>query len=178
MKWSYFVEGKDELAERVTSNISELKLMDKTFKYIRCDKDGENQVLKNYFIKKEIKNVKVEFSTPGTSQQNGVVERAFAFLYDRIRAMLNQAGVKNSMQSRMWVECAQTEVSIDNILIKDKKCNYEKFMGYVPKMWHELRNFGEMVVTKNHKDKLKAKLDDRGNVGIFVGYEEDHAAEA
>ena len=34
-------------------------------------------------------NPRFEFSAPGTPQQNGVVERAFATLYDRVQAMLN-----------------------------------------------------------------------------------------
>ena len=55
------------------------KNQDMPIKYIRCDKAGENQNLHEYIVKQYMKGVAVEFSTPGTPQQNGVVERAFAF---------------------------------------------------------------------------------------------------
>ena len=38
-------------------------------------------------------DVLFEFSATGTSQQNGVVERAFAILYGRAHAMLNYAHI-------------------------------------------------------------------------------------
>jgi hypothetical protein len=41
-------------------------------------------------------NVKLEFSGPRTPQQNGKVERKFQAFYDRIRAILNNAGLQNS----------------------------------------------------------------------------------
>ena len=52
-------------------------------KVFRCDNAAE-------FKEKIIKigmDARLEFSAPGTPQQNGVVERAFATLYGRVRAM-------------------------------------------------------------------------------------------
>ena len=38
-------------------------------------------------------DARFEFSAPGTPQEKGVVERAFATLYGRVRTMLNYANI-------------------------------------------------------------------------------------
>jgi transposase InsO family protein len=43
-------------------------------------------------IKSEL-NVKFEISAPGTPQQNGTVERAFATLFGKTKSMLNVARI-------------------------------------------------------------------------------------
>ena len=68
----------------------------------------------------EIKGTQVEHSTPGTPEQNGVVERAFSQLYNKIRAIMNDAGFREDLRQLLWDECANTVVTIDNILINTR----------------------------------------------------------
>ena len=62
----------------------------KKIEKFRCDNAREN----NKFTEKLselLKNTITEYSAPGPPQQNGVVERAFATLYGRVRAKLTYA---------------------------------------------------------------------------------------
>jgi hypothetical protein len=55
-----------------------------------------------------------ELTAPGTTQQNGIVEGAFATLLGRAKAMLNQAGFIGSMRHKLWAECARTSTLLEN----------------------------------------------------------------
>jgi hypothetical protein len=43
-----------------------------------------------------------------------------------------------------------------------------------PKLFSYLRTFGEMAVTTVNSGGIRGKLDDRGQVAMFVGYSDDH----
>ena len=60
-------------------------------KYVRCDNAGENQALEKECVEKEL-GIVFEYTAPGTPQQNGVVERAFATMLGKTRAVMNGAG--------------------------------------------------------------------------------------
>ena len=47
------------------------------------------------------KNITFEYTASGTPQQNGVVERDFATLYNRIRSMMHSAGINKSMRQNL-----------------------------------------------------------------------------
>ena len=98
-KFSRFLRNKSAIATVVKQLIEELK--DKyniTVKVIRCDNAGEKKSLR-----KELsgKNIKFECTASGTPQQNGVVERAFATLYNRIRLMMHSAGIGKEMRKKL-----------------------------------------------------------------------------
>ena len=59
---------------------------------IRYNNAGENKKLEENVVD-EIMKITFEYTAAGTPQQNGVAERYFATLYDRVRAMLNRAGL-------------------------------------------------------------------------------------
>jgi hypothetical protein len=95
--------------------------------------------------------VKFEFSGPRTPQRNGMVKRKVQTFFERIRAMLNSAGVKDQLRSGFWAECAMTLTFLSNITsIKNKEvCPYKLLFGCKPKLPTSLRSFGEIgVVTK------------------------------
>jgi hypothetical protein len=95
MMWSHFLRRKPEASRKVIEFVTELKTKDANMvKFIRCDNLGENHALKQE-IKKKGFNLQFEFTAPGTPQENGKVERAFATLWGRTRAMLNQAKLDN-----------------------------------------------------------------------------------
>ena len=77
-------------------------------KFIRCDNAGENKMTEDRFIK-EKRNITFECTARDTPpQQNGKVERAFATLYGRIRAMMNYAGITPEKREKIWTEAAAT----------------------------------------------------------------------
>ena len=67
--------------------------MNREVAFIRCDNAGENVKIKERITEEDISGIKMEYMAPETPQHNGEVERSFAFLYNRVRAMLNHAGV-------------------------------------------------------------------------------------
>ena len=77
-------------------------------KFIRCDNAGENKMTEDRFIK-EKRNITFECTARDTPpQQNGKVERAFATLYGRIRAMMNYAGITPEKREKIWTAAAAT----------------------------------------------------------------------
>ena len=105
--------------------------------------------------------------------KNGVVERAFATLYGRVRAMPTYAKMEGEIRHKLWAECANTATHLDGILIppNEKKSNYQKIHNKNPAFIHNLRLFGRVRIMLTHKQiGFKSKLDEKGSVGIFVGY--------
>jgi hypothetical protein len=60
--------------------------------------------------------IKFEFTAPNTPQQNGVVERAFATIYNRVRAMFANANIDGELRNSLWDEAAYTATILENIL--------------------------------------------------------------
>jgi transposase InsO family protein len=69
----------------------------RTVKFIRCDNAGENKALEKACLKEGL-GIQFEYTAPGTPQQNGKVERKFATLNARVRAMLNHAGLPSKLR--------------------------------------------------------------------------------
>ena len=99
-------------------------------KIIRCDYAGENKVLERESDKNEL-GIILEYTTPGTPQQNGVVERALATVMGRARAMMNHAEFTMAKRQQLWCEAAQTTTLLDNILVQDsaKSPPFTQFFG-------------------------------------------------
>lgn len=176
MKWSYFLKSKDGQVSVLIGLIKTLKNNGKEVKYIRCDNAGENVALKHRIDDEGI-NIEFEFTARETPQQNGKVERAFATLYGRMRAMMLHAKWSQEMKHKHWMEAASTATKLDNMMNdKGAKCPYQKFYGKSPLFEKYMRTFGEKgIVTLNPGKAIKAKLDDRGIECIFVGYATNHA---
>jgi hypothetical protein len=66
---------------------------------------------------------------------------------------------------------------LSNLLSKDGSSPYERFYGKKANFGKGLRVFGEICIKSNRKSH-KEKLKNRGDVGIFVGYPEDHHFDA
>jgi hypothetical protein len=177
MKWSFFLKKKSDQVEKVVTFLKELKLQSsKMVKMIRCDNAGENQALSSA-CKKENLGISFEFTAPGTPQHNGVVERAFATLFGRTRAMMNEAKLPESLRKALWTECANTATDIDNVVVSNKISPHQAFHGKPPKYIDHMRIFGEMGVIKDHDGGFKSKLADKGTTVMFLGYAQDHSGD-
>jgi hypothetical protein len=176
MKWSFFLKKKSNQVPVLMGFIKKLFNSGYNVKYIRCDNAGENISLKES-IDKEGLSIKFEFTARMTPQQNGKVERAFATLYGRMRAMMNGAGWSDSMKQGYWIEAAATATKMENILNeKGSPSPYYSFYKANPEYEANLRTFGELgIVTVQPGNTIKSKLQDRGIQGMFVGYAENHA---
>jgi hypothetical protein len=64
---------------------------------------------------KEGYKIKFELTPPGNPQYNGEVERKFATLYARVRAMINDAGFNNVLRGGLWAEAAKAATDIESL---------------------------------------------------------------
>ena len=90
------------------------------------------------------KKIKSEFTSRGTPQQNGVVERGFSTLYIHMRAMMVHMGPHENINTGLCTKCAETNTNIENIMVNpyEEKCAHEKFYGKIPDNKNYLRTFG------------------------------------
>ena len=176
MKWSLFLKKKSELSDKVVPFLKtiheEVKVIVQT---IRCDNAGENKILEeNCKATTGLAHIKFQYTPRNTPQYNGVVERAFATLYGRVRAMNNAANLSQDLRDGLWTECASTATSLDNILSTNGELSpYESFYGHPSKIMNNLRTFGELGIVKT-ASKTQSKIVNRGEACIFVGYPSNH----
>jgi hypothetical protein len=87
---------------------------------------GENQAVA---VMAKSRGIDIETVAPNTPQQNGAIERAFAYLTGRGRAMMLDAGIMEAMKDRLWEEVFNITTLLDNVVHhgKQHKCPFELF---------------------------------------------------
>ena len=138
--WSYFLKKKSETALRITNLIKDLKAKaNMEVKYIRCDNAGKNKSLQEECLKQGL-GVQFEFTAPGNPERNGRVERKFATLFGRVRAMLNGAGFKKELRNGLWAECARAGTLLENGIVSKSGdvSSYKKIWKKEPKYMSKL----------------------------------------
>lgn len=172
--WSPFLKRKSQVAEYVIDLFKKIYHKTKVmFKVLRCDSSKENKKLQDRLEQDDVIFTQVEFTAPYTPQQNGVVERKFATLYSKIRAMLIRARLPDDLRTKLWAEYAATATFVENLIFCDDKSEppYKLFYGSIPNRVKKLRVFGEINIVANQTSKgTKTKLDNCGYPCIFVGY--------
>jgi hypothetical protein len=127
MKWSLFLKRKSDVVNSIVEFVKKLKAGNpEMVKFLRCDNSGENESVQKAFEREGIK-VQMEFTAPNTPQENGKVERAFATLWGRTRAMLNHAYFDEEHRTGLWTECASCATMLSNILCNKGASSYEIF---------------------------------------------------
>ena len=135
-------------------------------KCVRTDRGSEycNTALSTYFKSKGIRH---ETTAPYSPQQNGAAERLNRTLFERIRAMLDEAGLPKTL----WAEAAVTANYIRNRSPTNSRAKtpWELFYNKPPDVSH-MRTFGCTAYARI-PDEYRKKLDSRSAKGIFLGYE-------
>ena len=88
--------------------------------------------------------------------------------------MLNWAGVTKEKRERLWSEAMNHATKLDGILVTRNKpvMNDMALFGKQPNWIDKLKRFGEVGIVKTlKKGNMVAN---RGLVGMFVGYADDH----
>ena len=174
MCWSTFLKQKSDKCERVIRFIKNLRAQSYPVNYIQCDNAGENQVLQQQ-CDREILNVKFEFTGPDTPQYNGKIERRFATLDGRVRAILNEAKVPEEMQNKLWAEACNHATNIEYKLV-NVGCNTSAYKQFYKQKPPPLcpHQFGELAVVRD-TDHIKGKMQNIGNTCMFVGETDSHS---
>jgi hypothetical protein len=174
--WSRFLKKKSDQVDLIINLLKDLKSKhNKTVKLIRCDNAGENKSLQK-LCEKEGLGIQFEYTAPGTPQLNGRVERKFATLYGRVRAMLNGARLTKELRNGLWTEAARTASDLENTLTSTKRpvAAYNQFFEKELAGIRNAHPFGEIGIVNHHKGKtLRGKLEDRGRACLHLGRAED-----
>jgi hypothetical protein len=90
--------------------------------------------------------------------------------------MLNGAGLEGELRDKIWAECVMNVAHL-SIIISTKssfKSPFELLYDEKPKLHDNLKMFGEVGVV-TIKERMQAKLNNRGTTCMFVGYTEHHS---
>lgn len=121
-KFSMFLKQKSDVKEKFIPLLKELQDTYGTWvHHIRCDNVGENRALEDACINKEL-GIIFQYTAPRTTQQNGIVERAFATLLGKTRVIINGAGLDEERRHLFWTEAANTITQLENITIRCTIC--------------------------------------------------------
>ena len=145
---------------------------------IWCDNAGENISFEKECARNKM-NIKFEYTSAGTPQQNGRIERKFATLYSRVRAMFIGAGIDERLRKLLWAEAMNTAIDLDNVMTQaDGQSAYQKFTRNKehPKYARNLQTFGEIGVIINKRGQ-KSKMTNRGKKAMMVEYHRQSGAE-
>ena len=176
--WSYFLRSKSELGKTVIDLIDELHEQEGIrVRKIRCDNAGENKTLQTMAKERKL-GIVFEYTARNTPQQNGRVERKFATLFNRVRAMLNGAGFTNDyayLRKGLWAEAVAVATKMENVIVTTNKevPAFERFFERSAPYIDNLRIFREVGIIFEGT-KIKSKLENRGIETIFVGYADNH----
>jgi transposase InsO family protein len=96
--WSYFFRYRDDLTATMTDFVKQFprKFDNKNIVRVRCDNAGENKAFQATLNEDMPYEIQFEFTAPYTPQQNGRIERKFATLYGKIRALTTAAQLPQS----------------------------------------------------------------------------------
>jgi len=168
--WSMFFKIKSELEVKVCQFLKDrLKEFNEQLIFVRCDGAGENKGLADK-AREENRNVKFEFTAPGTPQQNGKAERMIATIWGKLRTTMIWSELSMLIKNKLWAEVVITLSQIQNILSQtDKQENAkQQLYGYMPNWTRSLRTVGEMAGIRVYG--VKGKMDKRGELAMLIGY--------
>ena len=168
--WSFFSKTKKAIAERAVDFVKKLTACDTNVKYIRCDDAPENKQLEKALTKAGFGNIQFEYTTPGTPQYNGRIERRFATLYSRVRALLNAAELPESLRGGLWAEAAARAEEDENIAVTRSR-PVPAYTQFYENEMPGIRNrhaFGEMaIVSYGGAAKMLDKSSNKGRPCIY-----------
>lgn len=184
-KWSFFLKKKSDLPAMMISFVKQLRAKGFPIKTIRMDNAGENldfkaqaEAAEDKYKDKECLNIDFEITPRHTPQHNGVIERAFATVWNKTRALMAQAGLEDNLKYKLWTEATMTATLLENILVnKGEDSSWKLFYGpnkELPSYSKHLRPWGEVgwvALTNTHPPKLQ----ERGVKCIMVGYTQEHS---
>ncbi|GKE72288.1 retrovirus-related pol polyprotein from transposon TNT 1-94, partial [Tanacetum coccineum] len=144
--------------------VSPMSINHEKYTLVIVDEYSRNHELESFCDEKGISQ---NFSSPYTTEQNGVAKRKNITLIEAARTMLNGS----VLSKHLWIEAVRIACYTQNrsiIVKRHDKTPYEIFRERIPDISY-FHVFGYPVFIQNHKDhfgKFNAKADD----GYFLGY--------
>ena len=162
--WIYLVRKKSEYKRVLKEFILMLKAESIDIEALRCDNAGENINDETDALLKE-HGIKWEPTVPHNSHQNGVAERVFRTIFNRVRACLYDA----KLPKKLWGELCHTIVYLKNLspcAALKNKTSYEAWTNRKPDIKY-LRSIGTVCYAMKEKAK---KLNEHAIKCRLLGY--------
>jgi hypothetical protein len=181
--WSKFLKVKSDLPQTMLDwTTGEEKKGSMIVGKYRCDNAPEHYTFQTLAKSKLKTNKTFQFTAPHTPEHNGRVERKYATLFGKVRAMLNEALLPPYLRNLLWARAASCASKVENTIIvniETDKSPHELVYGENPPWVKSMRTFGEIAILQvgGTTNKVKAKLDNRGIPAMFVDYSVDHASD-
>ncbi|KAG7353674.1 reverse transcriptase RNA-dependent DNA polymerase [Nitzschia inconspicua] len=174
--WIKTAARKSQMTEFAKDVLKELKSLEYSTKFVRCDNAGENATP----LKKVCNDfgAQMELTAPYTPQMNGVVERRLPILVTRANAAMMTAGLNDEAKARLWGEAMNYQNDTENMTLSSVRDTPGDAVLYkdTAKLIKYAQPFGRIgivTIRRQFGSKWKAK----GIKCIFVGYAKDHPAD-
>ncbi|KAG7374766.1 integrase core domain containing protein [Nitzschia inconspicua] len=111
--WIKTAARKSQMTEFAKDVLKELKSLEYSTKFVRCDNAGENPTP----LKKVCSDfgAQMELTAPYTPRMNGVVERRLPILVTRANAAMMTAGLNDEAKARLWGEAMNYQNDTENM---------------------------------------------------------------
>jgi hypothetical protein len=93
---------------------------------------------------------------------------------------MNKAHIPKKMREGLWTECASMTTTNANMMVTPNHTvpSHQQFYGNEANNARSLREWGEIgIVTDHAKNKMNAKLDNKGRPCMLVNYAENHKSD-
>ena len=162
--WLYLIKKKSEFATVLKDFIHMIKAKGLTIESFRMDNAKEN-INKATEALMTDHGIQWEPTVPDNSHQNGVPERAFRTIFNRVRSMLYDS----ELPKTLWGEAAHTVVYLKNInpTSSSNMIPHEAWNDRKPDL-SNLHPFGTLCFAKVEHTK---KLDEQKTKGYLLDYE-------
>jgi len=164
----YFLKGKDDTVEATKRFIADVAPYG-SIKRLRSDNGGEfmSREFKKLMLDNKIKH---ETSAPRSPHQNGTAERQWRTIFDMAKCQL----AESNLPKYLWNYAVLSAAYIRNRCYNSRldKTPFEAVTGRKPNI-SNMHKFGSKCFA--YVDEKK-KLDDRCEVGLFVGYDRSSPA--
>ena len=161
----YAMESRSELLRKVQKFCQQTGLP----KILHGDNEYQSTALKEFGRRQ---GMKVEKTSPYCPQQNGVAERSWGVLCEKVRAMLHWARIPLTFWPYAFVYAARLRNVLPTRANKDYKSPSELFCGsnYHGEMPMPPIVWGCLSYVHIEKDNQAGKLEVRADPGVFVGW--------
>ena len=168
MTWQYMSKHKSELPSILRRHFLKMKAQGISPAFAR----GDNEIRQSEECMKLFGElgIEVETTAPHNPHQNGVAERTFRTLFERVRAILHAANMPQSFWGEAVNYVLYTKARLPTRALEGKT-PYEAWHGIKPDVSH-LRPFG--CVCYHHKEPKQQKLDIKSMKCRFLGYEAEN----
>ena len=180
-KCSEFYRAKSNMVAPTVTWLNKERLAGRGVRYLRMDNAGENKTLERALDSpNNDMDVKIEYTSRKTPQQNSPVEQGFKTLYGRAKSAFYAASVPMAVRYLIFPEWIKIVTAYDNLCVTKlngiERSRYEHMYGSQPAWTKNMKILGEAGTVALIEER-GGKLNDKGVTCMFVGYATNHAGD-